>query len=307
MFNGENGENGEGKSRRSRKTVIYSVVAAVLAIGLLLGSVAAGLGPLAAWVGNDDNGEVADPADGEMSFEEMKPQLKEYLAQQKENDLIMEHLLELREEMDVEKNLETVVDTDEEDIDKDAAVASVNGEEISAEQYLNSFNQQKQQYMMQGVDLGSEEMAGELQQLQQKILNRLIDFKLLDFKAEEEGISATEEEVEQEFQYYAQQFGGEEILVEQFKEQGLSREEVDQEIASEIARHKYLDAYVDEHLDVDNLEFSEDELRELYDEFMMQMQMQQQMQQQMEDFEDVPEDLDDEDLDDMDEDLEPQG
>lgn len=263
-------KNGEGKKGNPRKS-LYIILAAVLLIGFVLGSAFGGALDVAGWFGNGEPGEVEEVND-EISFEEAKPQLEQQLRQEKEQEIIMQHLDDLIEASDVETNLDVIGEGDEE-----AAVATVNGEEIKKEELLEMEEQEKQQLMMMGMDPESEEAAQMIEERRPEILDNLIANTVLLQKVEEEGISISDERVEEEYQQYAEQVGGEEMLKEQLEQAGFTKEEFKQEIAEQLPIQTYVENYIEENLDEEDLEFTEEELRELFEEQQQQMQQQQQI------------------------------
>lgn len=155
----------------------------------------------------------------------------------------------------------------------DEIVATVNGEEIYREEFEQALEQEIMQYAMQGMDLDSEEMSDTLRELERHVLdNYFIIPTLVRQQAEEEGITVTEEEVEERFQEYVAAFGDEEQLLEQMEQVNMTREDIDRDIAVELSIQKYLDHYMDRYL-ADNpeevvvkeeIEFTTAELEEYY-------------------------------------------
>lgn len=150
-------------------------------------------------------------------------------------------------------------------------VATVNGEEITREELEVMLEQQKQQYQMQGMDLDSEEMSDMREQLERQILDSLIANLLMAQAAEEKGISVSEEELEQEYQDLAAQFGGEEELNQQLEAAGITREEIKEDIARTLPAQKYMESYKEENISEEDLEVSEEELKAVYDQYSAQM------------------------------------
>jgi len=243
---------------KSKKT--RGLMAAILITGMTLGTTLGCSDPA-----GDMNGE--EPDDG---FAEARPQLEQQLRQEKENEVIMAHLDELRQEADVEKDMDAV-----EGDDPDATVAVVNGEEIKKQSFEEFENHERQNLAMMGMDPDSQEADEIIEDLRPEILENLIANTALVQKVEAEGISADEEMVEQEYQQYVQQAGSEEELEQQLEGSGFTLEELEEAIIEQQAINTYVADYVDENLSEDDLDFSEEELRELYDELMEQQQGQQ--------------------------------
>lgn len=134
--------------------------------------------------------------------------------------------------------------------DNGEVVAIVNGEEIYRAELDQAVEQEMMQYQMQGMDLESDEMAGMIDELEGQVLeNYFITPTLVRQKAEEEGITVSEEEVEARFQEYAEAFGGEEALMEQMAQANMSREDIDRDIAKELTVQNYLDQYMEDYLE----------------------------------------------------------
>ncbi len=153
-------------------------------------------------------------------------------------------------------------------------VATVNGEEIYRFELDQAIEQELMQYQMQGIDLESDEMAGMIDDLEEQVLdNYFITPTLVRQKAEDEGITVSEEEVEERFQEYADAFGGEDVLMEQMAQANMGREDIDEDIVNELTVQRYLDQYIDNYLEEnpeeqvveDEIEISTDELEEHYE------------------------------------------
>jgi len=144
----------------------------------------------------------------------------------------------------------------EEVVDQDAVaengevVAIVNGEEIYRAELDQAIEQEMMQYQMQGIDPESDEMVEMIDELEEQVLeNYFIIPTMVRQKAEEEGITVSEEEVEARFQEYAEAFGGEEALLDQMAQVNMSREDIDQDIVRELTVQNYLDQYMEEYLE----------------------------------------------------------
>lgn len=169
----------------------------------------------------------------------------------------------------------------EEVVDQDAGaengevVATVNDEEIYRTELDQAMEQEMMQYQMQGVDLESDEMAEMLDELEEQVLeNYFIVPTLVRQKAEEEGITISEEEIEARFQEYAEAFGGEEELLDQMAQVNMSREDIDQDIVRELTVQNYLDRYMEDYLEEnpeekvveEDIELTTAELEEHYEQ-----------------------------------------
>ncbi len=244
------------------RKIAYIVVAIVLLVGFGFGTIFGTTANIGGWFGNGEE---------QNGFEQAKPQLEQMLIQQKEHELIMDHLDGLRQESDIEKNLEAYHPDEQ-----DAVVATVNGEEIKNKDLFEAENFERQQLLMMGMDPQSQEAEQMMEQMRPQILDNLIYNTILLQKVEQEGITVSEQEIEQEYQMFAQQFGGEEMLEQMLADEGMTRKDLENEIEDQLAMQAYLDKYLEENLDEEDLVFSEQELRELY-----QLQLQQIQQQEL--------------------------
>lgn len=141
-------------------------------------------------------------------------------------------------------------------------VATVNGEEIAAEELEAQLENLKASYRAQGMDLDSPEMEGMLQQARMQILDEMISMKLLEQRAEEEGIEVPEEKVDEQYQEIVEQFGDEEALLAQLEEFDLTLDELMDDIRQNATIRHYIELQVDQ----DELEVSEEEMRARYEE-----------------------------------------
>ncbi len=141
-------------------------------------------------------------------------------------------------------------DGDRTAVQHDEVVAKVNGEEIYRNDFEQALEQEKMQYEMQGMDLDSEEMSDTLKEIEQHVLdNYFIVPTLIKQKAEEEGITVSEQDIEERYQEYVVAFGGEEEFLEQLEAANMSHEGIKEDIANELSIQRYLDYYLDEYLE----------------------------------------------------------
>ncbi len=269
-------ERGAEKKEQPRN-MKYPIVVAALVVGFAFGSLFGSAVDVFAWFDNGEpgKGEISgdmDQTNSEMGFEEARPQLEQALREEKEQEIIMEHLNDLIAASTVETNLDVMATGDQ-----NAVVATVNGAEIKQEELLQLEEQEKQQFMMMGMDPESEEVTQMLEEMRPQMLDNLIATTVLQQKLEEENISASETEVEEYYQQYVEQFGGEEELEQQLEQAGVTKEELKQEISEQLPIQTYLEKYLEENLSEEELDFPEEELRELYEAQQQQMEQQQQM------------------------------
>lgn len=161
--------------------------------------------------------------------------------------------------------------------DNEEVVATVNGETVSRVEFEQALEQEKMQYQMQGIDLDSEEMSEMLSELENHVLNNYFVIPiLLEKRAEAAGINISEDEIEDRYQDYVAQLGGEEQLEEQMAAVDLSRDDLDQDISRELTITKYIEQYLedyyeenpDEKVDEASIDLSDDEIEEQYQQLL---------------------------------------
>lgn len=147
------------------------------------------------------------------------------------------------------------------DAETTSTVATVNGEEITEQELDVQLNQYRQQYASQGVDLDAEPEL--LAEVQSAVLDEIIDQTLLLEYAADEGLTASQEAMDAEYQSLLQQVGGEETLQELLDAQGMSRDELMGLIEDEVVL-KRLQSYVREQ---QGLEVTEAALEDAYEQY----------------------------------------
>jgi len=127
-------------------------------------------------------------------------------------------------------------------------VATVNGEEVSRQDFSAAFELELNQLQMQGIDFDSPEMEEAIRELELFVLdNYFVIPMLVAQKAVEEGIEVSEAEIEERFQQFADSYGGEELLLQQMAEINFTREDIDRDIRQELLINSYLDSYIDHY------------------------------------------------------------
>lgn len=136
-------------------------------------------------------------------------------------------------------------------------VAVVNGEEISGESFSENYESQYQQLTMQAQMTGEEP---DQEELKSQALDMMINSELLVAKAEDEGFSASEDDIDEYLDSMAEENGLEsaDALQEEFEAQGLSEDRVREDIQKEVLIEQVIDT-------IDIPEPSDDELQEIYD------------------------------------------
>ncbi|AFG38471.1 SurA N-terminal domain-containing protein [Spirochaeta africana] len=237
---------------------------------LLLGGVAIGFAG-GALLGS---GDAATPQPADDGFAQARPQLEQQLIQEREREAFSNHLDQLRADGDIQTYPERI-----DGGDAGTVIAVVNGSDILLADYQPLEAQQIQAMTSQGLDPDSEEMREMIDQQRPQLIDHFITRTLLMQQVAQEGITIGDDQIDEQIAVYSQQFGSEEALYEQLDQVGLSREQFYAEIREELAVQEYIEAFLDTALSDADLEFSEEELREMYE--MQQQMQQQQMQQQM--------------------------
>lgn len=191
------------------------------------------------------------------AFEAAKPELKEQLMQQKQDDVLMEHIADLRSEAEVTFDLAAYAQDDPE-----AVIAEVDGVAITKTS-VQQFEQQQLQSI--GLPADSAEARQLLETYRPMIVEQLVNTLIIQQKAESEGVKATQKQIDEEYSMYAEHFGGEQMLEQQLAMMGFSAEDLKQEIAQQLPIQLYINAYIEKHFDPAEVEITEEELREYYD------------------------------------------
>ena len=135
-------------------------------------------------------------------------------------------------------------------------VAEVDGEEITGDEFSESYEAQFQQLSMQSQMTGEEPDQDEIKQ---QALDMMVNSELLVMDAEEQGFSASDEDVDEYLSTMAEENGldSTDALVEQFEEQGLDEERVREDVHKEVLMEQVIET-------IDAEEPSEDEVKEMY-------------------------------------------
>jgi antitoxin component HigA of HigAB toxin-antitoxin module len=189
--------------------------------------------------------QVESQSAEDQAFEDAKPQLREQLMQQKQDDVLMEHVADLRSEADVRFDLKAYAQDDPE-----AVIAEVDGIAIT-----KTSVQQFEQQQLESIGMPAESAEAK----------QLVNTLLIQQKAESEGLKATQQQIDQEFSMYAEHFGGEQMLEQQLAMMGFTSEDLKNEIAQQLPIQLYINAYIEEHFDPEQVEITEEELREYYE------------------------------------------
>lgn len=149
--------------------------------------------------------------------------------------------------------------------------AVVNGVEIGRNEFEVLFNRTKNNFLQQGIELDNEEAKELLEQLKTQILRQMINNILLLQQAEKEGITPNEQEIQAQYEMILANFKDEEAFKIQLANANLTLENFKKEIAQSLTVEKYVEHYLEENVDEKDLVVTEEELRELYEQYSQQM------------------------------------
>lgn len=141
--------------------------------------------------------------------------------------------------------------TDEEKVENDTPVVTVNGEELLGQDYNPIYRQIKTMMHQYGQDVSDTDAVKD------QTLNVLVEQELIKQDAIEKGIEVTEEEAQERIDEMVET-GGEEQYADALEQFGLSEEEFKEQIMNDL----YTVKYVDQELDV---EVTDEEVKEVYD------------------------------------------
>ncbi len=163
-------------------------------------------------------------------------------------------------------------------------VAEVNGEKITKDEFVPIYEGQFQQATMQQQSTGQEvdEAA-----LKQQVADQLVDNRLLLQGAKDAGIKATDEDIDATLEEVAKQngLGSADEVVTTLEQQGVSKEQVRKDAASQYM----LTAYIEQEADIKQP--SDEELKAQYDQMVEQQSQAGGQQSQVPPFEEVKEQL----------------
>ncbi len=147
---------------------------------------------------------------------------------------------------------------------KDVA-ATVNGKDISIEDYEREYKMQAQQAMAQyGEDFltqktqDGKQTMGEM--MRQNTLDNLVRFEIYKQDAESKGIKISDKDVDAEFDKMVKMYGGEEKLQAALKENNLTEEKMKEYTKTNLLMQQYQEKMMKE------MEPTEKELKKYYDD-----------------------------------------
>ncbi len=144
-------------------------------------------------------------------------------------------------------------------------VATVNGVELSREEFDAQFQQARETYLQQGTDVNDAQFVS---QLETQVLDQMIAGVLLRQEAEKSGIAVDNNEVETEMATIIESLGGLDVFNQQLVGANLSKEELEDDIKEQLLVSKYIDTQVSGDETV-----TDEEARALYDQASAQQDM----------------------------------
>lgn len=138
-------------------------------------------------------------------------------------------------------------------------VATVNGEDITKDEFVPVYESQFQQMAMQQQTTGEQPDQAELKG---QVAQQLVDNELLLQGAKDAGIEATDEDIDATLEEVASQngLGSADEVVSALEQQGMSKEEIREDAASQFT----LTAYIEQEADIS--EPTEEELKKQYEQ-----------------------------------------
>ena len=164
-------------------------------------------------------------------------------------------------------------------------VAVVNDEEIDREEFEMYYQNMKSMYEMQGIDVEDEE--GLRRQLQEQILSELISSALIIQEAEKEGLTVSQEEVQDNYQEILANYESQDQLEEELSYFNMTLDDLKDNVRDNLLIEKYRSFYKQEKVDEEELIVSQEELEERYEQHKL-------YQEEMPAFEEFEEELKDE-------------
>ncbi len=143
------------------------------------------------------------------------------------------------------------------------AVAMVNGEEIPNEKFQDRLDQALEGMEAQGTEVDESQRK----QVRQVILNQLINEELAAQYAEENGITVSEEEINNQLQQVTQQLGGQEALEQALSQQGMDPSDLDAVLERELLSQKVAQEVSGGESDT---EVTDEQVRQQYDQIQQQ-------------------------------------
>ncbi len=152
---------------------------------------------------------------------------------------------------------------------KEDLVATVDGEGISKQQYERELEAMKATYEQQGMP--EDQMDSKMkEELEKSVLDQMINAELLLQKAEKDGISIEEKEIDEELKNIKGNFEDEKQFEEALKKNEMTEKDLKDQLKKQLAVNKYLDSKIGE------VEATDEEIQAMYDQYKQLAQAQEQ-------------------------------
>ena len=140
-------------------------------------------------------------------------------------------------------------------VDADKVVATVNGEEIKGEDFNALYSRSQMQYVQSGQEVPKDQ----LDQMKKQVAESMVGQELILQAAQDEGIKASDKQIEEELANVKEGFEDEKKFEEALKKSDMTKEELKKEIAKNVQYTQY----IDKEIKVD--EVTEKEMKDYYD------------------------------------------
>lgn len=153
-----------------------------------------------------------------------------------------------------------------ENVETGEAVAIVNGEEISKEDFDYTVQRISMNYEQQGLSLEGEQGEAVLEGIREEAMDILVEERILLQEAIKNGHSVTDEEVEEEFESLKGQFSSQEDFEEILEMNLLTEDRLKKMLKTEMHIERFFKEATE------NVEVSEAESKEAYDRYFEEIQ-----------------------------------
>ncbi len=143
-------------------------------------------------------------------------------------------------------------------VSPDTVRATVNGEEIIQATINNRLGEASQVLTSQGVDINDPNIRA---QMETQIIEDTISYVLLKQGATKAGITVDPSALEEAFQGFVTQAGGEEQLSSQLQQAGLTEEEFKLRLTEQLT----IDSYLNNNIDISEITITDKEITSAYD------------------------------------------
>lgn len=123
-------------------------------------------------------------------------------------------------------------------VEDDVIVAVVNDEELEGEKYNTVLQSIQMQYQEMGVDPTAKEVA---EQIQSHTLDKVVNQTLILQQAHAESIEVASDEIDNEYEMLAEQYGGEEALDAVLESLNMEKDTFRDQIETSILYSKYIE------------------------------------------------------------------